>query len=511
MSKYFLGIDIGTSSCKAVIIDERGRGVGRGSVEIPISMPQPLWSEQNPEEWWKAAVWAIQSAAVAGNIEPRAITAIGLTGQMHGLTLLDAAGAVLRPAILWNDQRTVTECEGITQRVGAQRVIELTGNPVLTGFTAPKLLWVRRHEPQVYSKIAHWLLPKDYVRFRLSGEFHGDVSDASGTALFDVGRRCWSDEMLAALDLPRAWLAEISESTVASTRVSADAARLTHLTAGTPIVAGAGDQAAQAVGTGIVEENAVSVTIGTSGVVFAAFNQYRVDPQGRLHSFCHAVPGMWHQMGVMLSAGGSFEWLCNTLGPLLRPNAKLRAAATPVEMHTRLLEAAAQAPPGCDGLTFLPYLTGERTPHADPLARGGFVGLTPRHGLPHLARAVLEGVSFGLRDSLELMRAGGATIRRVRVSGGGARSPLWRQILADVFGCEVVSVDSGDGAAYGAALLSAVGAGVFADVRTAAAGIQETERSAPGADQRAYEAAYERFRALYPALRPWFQAGVAAG
>lgn len=507
MAKRFLGIDIGTSSCKTLLVDERGVVVGRSSVEYPLSMPQPLWSEQNPEDWWQGVVRGVPEALASGGVPGADVAAVGLTGQMHGLTLLDGEGAVLRPAILWNDQRTSAECEWITQTIGAKRILELTGNPVLTGFTAPKLVWVRANEPRVFDRIAHWLLPKDYIRYRLSGAFCGDVSDASGTSLFDVGRRCWSDEMLTALHLPRAWLADVSESPVISARVSAEAARLTGLAAGTPIVAGAGDQAAQAIGTGIVAEGTLSATIGTSGVVFAACNQYRADPQGRLHAFCHAVPGLWHQMGVMLSAGGSFEWLCATLAPLIEGTKPAEPMSDRPDMHDRLIELARHAPAGCEGLTFLPYLTGERTPHADPLARGAFVGLTARHGLPHLVRAVLEGVSFGLRDSLELMKAGGTAVRAVRVSGGGARSAFWRQILADVFCCEITTVNATEGAAFGAALLAAVGAGAFSNVAATGDVIQEAERTRPGRDSSAYETAYRRFRSLYPALRPWYQAG----
>ena len=388
---------------------------------------------------------------------PRDIAGVGLTGQMHGLCALDAAGAPLRPCILWNDQRTAAQCAEITRRVGQARVLQLTGNPVLTGFTAPKILWMAQNEPELYGRIAHVLLPKDYARYRLTGEFYGEVSDASGTSLFDVGQRRWSDEMLAALEIPRRWLPEVTESPLASTRISAAAAAATGLVAGTPVIGGGGDQAAQAVGTGIVGEGIISVTVGTSGVVFAQSDAYRVEPAGRLHAFCHAVPDKWHLMGVMLSAAGSFRWFRDAVGQ----HERFLAGQTGRDVYDLLTEEASQAPAGCEGLLFLPYLTGERAPHPDPLARGAFVGLTVRHGKSHLARAVLEGVSYGLRDSLELMKALGLPTTQVRVSGGGARSALWRQILADVFNTEIVTVNVTEGAAFGAALLAGVGAGIY--------------------------------------------------
>ncbi len=497
--EYLLGIDVGTSGCKALLVDTAGAVAAEATVEYPLDMPRPLWSQQNPHDWHKAAIRAIRDVLERAAVAGKCVRAVGLTGQMHGLVLLDARGDVLRPAILWNDQRTAAQCDEITRRVGPQRVIELTGNPVLTGFTAPKVLWVRQNEPDTFSRVAHILLPKDYVRYRLTGRHCGDVSDASGTSLFDVGRRAWSDEMLAALDIPRSWLPEVSESPVASATLSAQAASETGLEPGTPIVAGAGDQAAQAVGTGITDEGPVSVTLGTSGVVFAASRSYRVEPAGLLHAFCHAVPGMWHLMGVMLAAGGSFEWLCDTFGSCVGAAAGGSAAAE------KLLELAGRAEPRCDGVIFLPYLTGERTPHADPLARGVFFGLTARTRLEHLARSVVEGVSFGLRDSFELIRGLGTKLQDVRVSGGGARSGLWRQILADVLNTPIRTVNTTQGAAYGAALLAGVGAGVWPTVAdAAAAAVRVTGTTSPGPAAAAYEPWYERFRALYPALRDHF-------
>jgi len=521
-----LGIDVGTTGSKALLIDAAGDVVASATHEYPLFTPRPLWSEQNPEDWWQATIASVRdvleaaAAAAAGTAAGSAlkcsggapsdsaraigarVAAVGLTGQMHGLTLLDGQGRVLRPAILWNDQRTRAQCDEITRRLGAERVLQLTGNPVLTGFTAPKLLWVQQHEPHDFARIAAVLLPKDYVRYRLTGERFSDVSDASGTSLLDVANRRWSVEMLEAVGVQRAWLPEVTESPEPSTRISQRWAQFTGLPAGTPVVAGAGDQAAQAVGTGIVAEGVVSATIGTSGVVFAASDSYRVEPAGRLHAFCHAVPGMWHLMGVMLSAGGSLRWYRDALGEPERS----QAATAGRDAYDLLLEAAASVPAGCEGLIFLPYLTGERTPHNDPHARGAFVGLTLRHGKGHLTRAILEGVAFGLRDSLELMRGLGLEIEELRASGGGARSPLWGQILADVFGCAVKTVNVTEGAAYGAALLAGVGAGVFENVGAACrTAVRVTDEVRPGRDAEVYTAVYPRYRALYPALRPSFR------
>jgi xylulokinase len=505
MSKesYLLGIDVGTTGAKALLIDRAGQVVTSATAEYPMFTPRPLWTEQDPADWWAATAESIRQVLAEAEIEAGQVAGVGLTGQMHGLVMLDAQGEVLRPCIMWNDQRTAAQCAAITREVGAANVLRLTGNPVLPGFTAPKIAWVREHEPEVYRRAAKVLLPKDYVRYRLTGGFFSEVSDASGTSLFDVGQRCWSDEMLAAVGVPRAWLPEVTESPVVSARVSRAAAGETGLLAGTPVAGGGGDQAAQAVGTGIVAEGTVSVTIGTSGVVFAASEAYRVEPEGRLHAFCHAVPGTWHLMGVMLSAGGSFRWYRDALGDLER----VRAREAGLDPYDLLTEAAAEVAPGCEGLLFLPYLTGERTPYPDPNARGVFFGLTLRHGKAHLTRAVLEGVSYGLRDSLELMRGLGLSIEQVRASGGGALSPLWRQILADVFDAEIATVNVTEGAAYGAALLAAVGAGVYGSVAEACqAVVQVTGSTRPGPAAPVYADYYPRYRALYPALAPEFEA-----
>ncbi len=502
---YLLGIDVSTTGAKALLIDERGSVVADATTEYPLSTPHPLWSEQSPADWWQGVRSSLQAALAKAGLKGEEISGVGLTGQMHGLVMMDRSGQVLRPAILWNDQRTGPQCAEITERAGGlDRLLELTGNAVLPGFTAPKILWVRENEPAVYEKTAHILLPKDYARYCLTGEYATEVSDASGTSLLDVAHRRWSEAMLSALDLPKDWLPRCTESPEVSGRISATAARDTGLKAGTPVVGGGGDQAAQAVGSGIVTAGIISVTSGTSGVVFAHADTFAAESKGRLHSFCHAVPGKWHLMGVMLSAGGSFRWLRDSLGEPERTEAFSRGE-DPYDLLTR---AAARAPAGCQGLLFLPYLTGERTPHPDPQARGAFVGLTVLHRKDHIIRSVLEGVSFGLRDCLELIRGLGVPIEQVRASGGGARSTLWRQIQADVFGNELVLVNVTEGAAYGAALLAGVGAGIFSGVEDAVAQtVRITDRIAPiPANVRRYQALYPVYRSLYPALAPSFQA-----
>ncbi|MFN8484986.1 MAG: xylulokinase [Anaerolineae bacterium] len=495
---YLLGIDTSTTATKALLIDTDGAVVAVASAGYGFETPRPGWTEQSPALFWDATVKSIRDVLAQAGVRGADVAAVGLTGQMHGMVLLDAQNRVIRPCILWNDQRTARQCDEITATVGAERVLEITGNPVLTGFTAPKIVWTRENEPQNYARVAHVLLPKDYVRFCLSGEFFSDVSDASGTSLLNVRERRWSDEVLGALDIPRAWLPEVTESPVVSSHVSAAAAQATGLAPGTPIVGGAGDQAAAAVGNGIVREGLVSITLGTSGVVFAASQEYRVEAQGRLHAFCHAVPGMWHLMGVMLSAAGSLQWHHDTVAPDMSFDA--------------LVGEAAAAPAGAEGLLFLPYLTGERMPYPDPLARGAWVGLTVRHGRGHLTRAVLEGVAFGLKDGFGLMAGAGLPpIESVRVSGGGARSAVWRQILASVLGTPLATVNTTEGTALGAALLAGVGAGVWPDAATAAARtVLVIGEDAPDPDQApVYEAQYPLYHGLYTALKPTFQ-GVAA-
>lgn len=499
---YLLGIDTSTTATKALLIDGASQVIAVASHEYPYDTPQAGWTEQSATLFWEATIKSIRAVLAQANVAGKDVAAVGLTGQMHGLTLLDAQGELIRPVILWNDQRTAAQCEAITARVGRERVIQLTGNPVLTGFTAPKLEWVKQNEPDNFARAAKALLPKDYVRYKLSGEFFSDVSDASGTSLFDVGARAWSDEMLAALGVPRAWMPEVTESPIASTKVKAEAAQLTGLLAGTPIVAGGGDQAAGAVGMGIVREGVVSLSLGTSGVVFAASNHYQPEAQGRLHAFCHAVPGKWHWMGVMLSAAGSFRWWRDTIAGFRL----LVSDASQLEIsYERLTELAATVPAGSEGLQFLPYLTGERTPHPDPNARGALVGLSVRHTLAHLTRAVLEGVNYGLRDSLELMRGLGLQATQVRASGGGLKSGLWRQMLADTFGAEIATITSTEGAAYGAALLAGVGAGAWPTVEAACeTAVRVTSVTLPGPEQALYNVYYPHYRALYPALKGHF-------
>jgi len=494
---YLLGIDVSTTATKALLVDEAGVVVAVAANEYPFETPQPLWSEQDPSLWWYGAVQSIRQVLAQSGIPAAEIASVGLTGQMHGLVLLNAHGEVLRPAILWNDQRTGAQCDEIRARLGKANLVRLTGNDALTGFTAPKILWVREHEPELFAQATHFVLPKDYLRFRLTGQIATDRAGAAGTLLLGLRTRDWSDEVLAALDIPRDFVAPTHEGPQITGTISQTAAEATGLKVGTPVVAGGGDQAAGAVGVGAVAEGIVSLVLGTSGVVFATVNSPFYEPEGRLHAFCHAVPGRWHLMGVMLSAAGSLRWYRDTLAPGVG--------------YDDLLAPAEPIPAGSEGLLYLPYLTGERTPHPDPLARGAFVGLTVRHSQAHMTRAVLEGVAFGLRDSFELMKGVGLSqIRQVRVSGGGARSPLWRQILADVLNSELVTVNTTEGAAYGAALLAGVGAGVWPDVDAAcAAAIHVTGQTAPDPVAVArYEPVYAQYRALYPALRPIFR-GVA--
>jgi len=491
----FLGIDVSTTGAKALLIDPQGEVVSTATTALPLSTPRPLWSEQDPHEWWSGVSQSIRRALGEAGVDGGAVEAVGLTGQMHGLTLLDAQGEVLRPAILWNDQRTGPQCDEIRARMGKARLIQVTGNDAITGFTAPKILWVREHEPEVYARVAQILLPKDYIRYRLTGTYATDKAGAAGTLLFDLQARDWSPEVLEALEIPRAWLPPTFEGPEVTGTISAEAAELTGLKAGTPVMAGGGDQAAGAVGVGAVEPGIVSLVLGTSGVVFATTGEPFIESEGKLHAFCHAVPDTWHLMGVMLSAAGSLQWYRDTLAP--------------EQPFDALLAPAAEIPPGAEGLLFLPYLTGERTPYPDPLARACFVGLTLRHGLPHMTRAVLEGVAFGLRDSMELIKqAGLGEIRQIRLSGGGARSPLWRQILADVLNQELVTVNTTEGAAFGAALLAGVGAGVWPSVPEACRQVvQIVDRVVPQADEvAAYEGLYPLYRQLYPALKPTFDA-----
>jgi xylulokinase len=495
----FLGIDASTTATKSLLMRADGQVVAVASSEYCYDTPRPLWTEQHPDLWWQATVAGVVQVLAQAGVDPAGVKGVGLTGQMHGLVLLDAAGKVLRPAILWNDQRTGAECDQIRALLGKARFIQITGNDALTGFTAPKILWVKNHEPEIFARVRQILLPKDYVRFKLTGEYATDKAGAAGTVLLNLRRRDWSSEVVTALGIDPAWLPSTFEGTAVTGQITPQAAAATGLRAGTPVVGGGGDQAAGAVGAGAVVEGVVSLSLGTSGVVFATTDQPIIEPEGRLHAFCHAAPDKWHLMGVMLSAGGSLRWYRDTLAPGMD--------------FEGLLAPAAEVAPGSEGLLFLPYLTGERTPHPDPLARGAFVGLTVRHSQAHLTRALLEGVAFGLRDSFELMKSVGLTdIRQVRIAGGGARSLLWQQILANVLGAELVTVNTTEGAAYGAALLAATGAGIFPDVESAcAAAIQVTGSTQPCPASAIYRAMYPLYRDLYPALRSSFTAIARAG
>ena len=490
-----LGIDISTTGAKALLVDGGGRVLSSATSPLALSTPHPLWSEQDPDDWWTGIRESISQALVAAGVSGSEIAAIGMTGQMHGLVLLDEQGHVLRPAILWNDQRTGDQCDEIRSILGKKRLIQITGNDALTGFTAPKILWVQQHEPEVWARSRHILLPKDYIRYKLTGEFAADRAGGSGTILFDLKSRTWSDEVLSALNIPAGMLPPTFEGPEITGHISEKAASETGLTAGTPVVGGGGDQAAQAVGVGAVQPGLVALTLGTSGVVFATTEAPLVEPEGRLHAFCHAVPGRWNFMGVMLSAAGSLQWYRDTLAPGVA--------------FDDLVAEASTVSAGSDGLLFLPYLTGERTPYPDPLARGAWVGLTIRHKRAHITRSVLEGVAFGIKDSFSLIQASGlGAIDQVRISGGGAKSALWRQIMADVLGVELVRVNTTEGAAFGAALLAGVGAGMYPSVPAACeATIQITGRTTPNrAVSEVYKDYYDRYRALYPALAPEFRA-----
>lgn len=504
MANVFLGIDIGTSGTKSLAIDEKGTILASATAEYPISHPKPGWSEQNPVDWWNATVATVRQLLQKAKLSPTDVKGIGLSGQMHGSVFLDAKNEVIRPALLWNDQRTAKECAEIEERAGGRKkLIKMVSNPALTGFTAPKILWLRNNEPKNFDKVQKVLLPKDYVRFRLTGEYATEVSDASGTLLLDVEKRKWSKKLLDKLELDLDLLPTCYESPEVSGRLTAAVAEELGLAAGTPVVGGGGDQAAGAVGNGIVRKGVISATLGTSGVVFAHSDSVGTDPKGRLHTFCHAVPGKWHQMGVILSAGGSLQWFRNQLGAGEITEAKAKGI-DPYELLTAL---ASQAPAGCEGLYFLPYLTGERTPHADPNARGAWIGLTPRSDRASLVRSVMEGVTFAMRDSLELIKGLDVPIKQIRVSGGGGRSAFWRQLQADIYGAEVVTTNAAEGPAFGVALLAAVGTGEFASVPEACeATIKVVSTTAPQKDaKKAYDRIYKLFGGLYASLKENFE------
>lgn len=498
---FFLGIDLGTSAVKCILVDHKGNVKGSHSVEYPLLQPHPGWAEQRPEDWWEGTSQCISELLRKVSVSGAEVQGIGLSGQMHGSVFLDRNLQVIRPALLWCDQRTSVQCEWIEQQVGKEQIARLTGNKVLTGFTAPKIIWLRDAEPDNFVQVAHVLLPKDYVRLMLTGELGMDVADASGTLLLNVAERKWSEEMLERLNIPLNWLPPLFESNDIVGAVTESGARQTGLQAGTPVVAGGGDQACGAVGVGVVRQGIASVALGTSGVVFVHDEQYQADKECRLHSFCHGVPGKWHRMGVMLSAGGSFQWWKNHFAY----EEQELATAQGKDVYEYLTKLAESAPIGSEGLTFLPYLTGERTPHPDPKARGAFIGLNLRHSKAHLTRAVLEGITFGLRDSLELMKESSVEVTELRVNGGGARSPFWRQIIADIFGYPVVTVNSTDGPAYGAAVMAASGVLQQGIAELCGEWIKVVDRTQPiPANQRKYNDYYAVYRSLYPALKEHF-------
>jgi len=502
---YFLGIDVGTSGTKTLAINPEGKILADALVTYPCYVPKPLWSEQDPDDWWQATVKSVRMVLKKAGLKKSDVKAIGLSGQMHGSVFLDKADRVIRRAILWNDQRTSAECEEIERRAGGRKkLIQMVANPALTGFTAPKILWLRNHEPRHFDKLRKVLLPKDEIRRRMTGEYATEVSDASGMLLLDVAKRRWSTELLSALELDSDMLARCCESEEVTGRLTPEAAKQLGLATDCVVVGGAGDCAAGAVGNGIVNRGVLSTSIGTSGVMFVYSDEVKIDPEGRIHTFCHAVRGKWHMMGVNLSAGGSLQWFRNEL--CKADMAKAKRSKT--EVYDLLTEEAKAAPPGSQGLFFLPYLSGERTPHADPDARGCFIGLTLAHTRGHLLRAVMEGVTYSMRDSLAIIEALGVPVRQIRASGGGSRSPFWRQIQADVFGRKVVTINTEEGPAYGVALLAAVGAGAFKNIQEACAATirVEKETAADRRTKQVYDRAFPVYQQLYRSLKTDFKA-----
>lgn len=499
---YLIGVDIGTSGTKTILIDETGRVLARALQEYPLYSPKPQWSEQEPADWWNAVCATISRVLQISGVAKDEIRGVGLSGQMHGSVFLDESNEVIRPALLWNDQRTQAECDWITETVGKAKIVDLLSNPVLTGFTAGKIIWVRNHEPHHYARIKKVLLPKDYIRFKLTNEFATEVSDASGTALFNVTKRNWADEVLDAIGIPKSWMPTCYESPEISGRISETAASVTGLLPGTPVVGGGGDQAAGAVGNGIVETGIVSSTVGTSGVVFAFSDSPIVDPQLRLHTFCHAVPGKWHLMGVMLSAGGSLQWYRDTFCQ----SEKAVASSLQCDPYELICAEADRAPVGCEGLIFLPYLTGERAPYPDPNARGVLFGLTRRVDKSYVARSILEGVAYGLYDSFEIMQSMNLPMTQVRASGGGARSKIWRQIQADITGQPHVTINVDEGPALGVALLAGVGTGVYDSVEAACNNVIAVNDTTPPnpANKQRYSSYHKVYQNLYAQLKDSF-------
>lgn len=500
---YVLGIDIGTSGTKTVLFDQIGNTICSDLKEYPLYQPEIGWAEQEPEDWWKAVYSSISAVVKKSGISPENIVGVGLSGQMHGLVLLDKNNKVLRPSIIWCDQRTSEECIQITNLVGAERLIEITANPALTGFTASKIMWVKNHEPEIYEKTAKILLPKDYIRFMLTGEFATEVSDASGMQLLDVPARKWSDEVLSKLKIDKSLLGKVYESQEVTGKITSEAAKLTGLSVGTIVVGGAGDQAAGAIGNGIVKSGVISSTIGTSGVVFAHTDKVTIDKKGRVHTFCHAVPGTWHIMGVTQGAGLSLKWFRDNFCGV----EKQCADDMGTDVYNLMNKEAARSKPGCEGLIYLPYLMGERTPHLDPFARGVFFGLTARHNKNDMIRSVMEGVGYSLKDCMDIINEMGIKVDEVRASGGGGKSELWRQIQADMFNTEVVTINSSEGPALGVAILAAVGAGLYKSVPEACDVIIKTVTAQKPIEEnnKTYVKYHQVYKDLYTALKPQFK------
>lgn len=501
--EYLIGIDLGTSGTKTVLFDRDGNAIASATVEYPLYQEHNGWAEQEPADWWNATVQTLNSVLAESKIDPTSIKGVGISGQMHGLVMLDSQGEVLRRSIIWCDQRTAAECDEITELVGAKRLIEITANPAMTGFTASKILWVRKHQPEIYAKCAHILLPKDYVRYMLTGEFATEVSDASGMQLLDVPNRCWSDEVLEKLGIDKGLLGKVYESPEITGEITPNAARLTGLAAGTPVVGGAGDNAAAAVGTGVVTEGRAFTTIGTSGVVFAHTDNVTIDPRGRVHTFCCAVPGAWHIMGVTQAAGLSLKWFRDNFCDA----EKQAAAGMGVDPYVLMDKQAERSPIGCNKLIYLPYLMGERTPHADPNCRGVFFGLSAMHTKYDMLRAVMEGVTYSQRDSLEILREMGIEIDEMMACGGGGSSPMWRQLLADVYNCPVKTVKSKEGPALGVAILAGVGAGLYPSVEEACKQMIKTNLPQEPIAENVpkYEKFYKIYSSLYAPLKDSFK------
>lgn len=500
---FLIGIDIGTSGTKTVLFDISGKVIASETAEYPLSQPQNGWAEQNPEHWWQAVAATLQGVLAQSGIDAAQIKGIGLSGQMHGLVMLDASGSVLRPAIIWCDGRTTKECAEITQRIGAERLIEISANPALPGFTASKILWVRHHEPDIYEKCRHILLPKDYIRYRLAGVFATEVSDASGTNLLDVPNRCWSDEILDKLQIDPALLPKMYESYEITGAVSAEAASATGLAAGTPVVGGAGDNAAAAIGTGVVSAGKAFTTIGTSGVIFAHSDQVTIDAKGRVHTFCHAVPNAWTVMSCTLGAGLSLKWFRDNFCQAEMETAR----GLGVDPYVLLDKQVARLPIGANKLFYLPYLMGERSPILDEDSRGVFFGLSAIHTKYDMLRAVMEGITYSLRECYDVLLEMGVSFREMMACGGGGSSPLWRQMLADAYHCPVATVASKEGGALGVAILAGVGTGVYESVQAACAQMIQTNPPQPPIAENVpeYEKNYQMYRKLYPSLKASFK------